>query len=260
MFDDLSIVIPFRPGTEERRAIFDWVYCRTLLTLPGAEVIVASDTRNSQAYFNKSMAINEGVLRASRPVICMLDADLVIDHTTYAAGLEVLERSSLVVLMSYVRYLSKDASLRLLESNPMQTISELEASGPRVVGQYPASVGGAIMFHRDKFIKMGGCDERLVGWGYEDNIFHSVYTALFGTADRLKGHIYHIHHSHSPAPSASDYSESDYFQNEYRLIVANNPVENNKKIWKEYSENIGSPARLVEYIKNNCISPFVKVI
>jgi hypothetical protein len=256
MFDSLSIVIPFRPINEERQVIFDWVYRRTLQTLPGAEVIVSSDARNDQTHFSRSMAINEGVLQSTRANICAMDADLVIDPDTFILGLESLKKFSMTTLMSQVRYLSKETSHKLLESPPKQSIAELEMSSPHVVGQYPASVGGAVMFHRDKFVKMGGFDERLVGWGYEDNVFHAAYSAFFGAPDRLKGYIYHIHHSHAASPSESDYSENNYFQNEYRLIVANNPIENNKKIWEEYCKVKDSPSDLLVYIKKNCISPF----
>lgn len=254
MFEDLSVVIPFRPVSEERKRIFDWVYGRTKSILPGAEIIVSSDSRNTQDYFNKSMAINEGVLCATRPIISMLDADLIIDSFTFGMGLEALKTSPLAVLMSHVRYLSKEVSDQILELDPVQSISSLGTAEPRVVAQAASSVGGAIVFYRDKFVKMGGCDERLVGWGYEDNVFHTVYSALFGKPHRIMGHIYHIHHSHSPNPS--DYSEDNYFQNEYRLILKNNPVANNKKIWEEYSSVKDSAPDLLNYIRKNCISPF----
>ena len=255
MFENLSIIIPFRPKTEERRRIFEWVHKRTLDIPPGAEVIVSSDIRNDSNHFNKSMAINDGVIQAKNDIICMLDADVIIDVDIFKKAYEAMQQNSFVILFDRIRYLSKETSEMLLQTDCGLNYSELEKSMPKIVGQYPNGVGTALMFRRKKFIEMGGCDERLVGWGYEDNVFHGTYSALYGGPVVLNNYIYHIHHSHSANPQPADYDEQQYFNNEYQLILKNNPVANNKLVFEEYCKVRSNRETLLSYLKANLKSP-----
>lgn len=256
MFENLSIVIPFRPKTEERRQIFEWVYKRTLQIPPGAEVIVSSDDRNTESHFSRAMAINNGVLQATRDYICIIDGDVIIDVDVYKRALEAIQNIPFVILFDRIKYLSKETSELVLNMDPKITYADLEKIGPKIVGQYPNGVGTATMVRRKNFIEMGGFDESLVGWGYEDNVFHATYSMFFEKAIPLKSYIYHIHHSHSNNPIPQDYNEKDYFSNEYKIILQNNPVMRNKLIWEEYCKVKDNKEKLLAYLKNNLKSPF----
>lgn len=153
--------------------------------------------------FNKSKAINIGVYNAKNETIFILDCDIVIndpideittaltDENSFLTLLKTTEsnRSSKKIiegeikeLAYYIGFKSKTGKEILVETNRM-FLSENARSCP-----------GLVILSKPNFIKIGGMNADLVGWGWED--IDLVYRLEFHGIERVKkGNCIHLSHS-----------------------------------------------------------------
>jgi hypothetical protein len=65
---------------------------------------------------------------------------------------------------------------------------------------YTDMVSSAVAVPRPLWDKVGGFDERFVGWGFEDNAFAAACQTMGGghTLERMAGELWHLHHATAP--------------------------------------------------------------
>jgi hypothetical protein len=138
--------------------------------------------------FNRAAARNAAVTAAGGAwdFAILADADSLVELERLRGGLALAEATGLPVLPhSTFAALTRGQTLAALAGGTLPRI----ASEP---GRLP--VGGCIIVPRAVWDRVGGYDERFVGWGYEDTAFWSAC----GGARRTPGFLWHLWHPIAP--------------------------------------------------------------
>jgi GT2 family glycosyltransferase len=189
MHNNISFIIPFKACNNERDTIFEWVKKRISILYPLAEKIVC-DYRVEP--FSRGRAINTGAKKATRDILVLLDADIIFDENVINNAIKLLENSSWVIPFTQYCTITAPDSERILKQKPDVI---LETTKPFKACVFNHTLGAINIIRRADFLKIGGFDERLLGWGFDDNVFAHKADVLLGKHTRLEGNIYHLYHS-----------------------------------------------------------------
>ncbi|WP_028603911.1 glycosyltransferase family 2 protein [Ottowia thiooxydans] len=149
--------------------------------------------------FNKAWGLNIGVRRSNAPVIVFTDADLLIPDMLPRSVEHCLRNTQMVKPYRQVLDLSPEttAHLRAGDQTALQRMPGT-ASTRQMQGETAPLCGGAFAIRRDAFLKLGGWDERFVGWGGEDDAFsYKVQRARLATLEFDDAIALHLHHPRS---------------------------------------------------------------
>lgn len=189
---DLTIVIPFRPSTEERQAIFDWVHAKYGYMFPDSEIIVADSSASNP--FNRSQARNNGMDEVRTKYVLLSDADTLGIKPYIEGAIEAINDDSPWVIpfdVGGLYILNQEYSLELMSKGPDVEFTKEELK-PK---NRPPAIGGLSCMKTESFHRVNGYDERFLGWGYEDNAFQLAMDAVVGSYKRLANswaiHLYH---------------------------------------------------------------------
>ena len=200
MFENVSILIPYKSDNGPRESAFHWVKKYYQTVLPKAELCIGDSPGNP---FNRSQAINNAAKLATRPIFIIADCDLVYSPSILENSIKFIDQYTWIIPFQQILNLSSKNTERLLmsESNwPFHvTINDYH-----IDNSYPA-VGGLNVLRRKDFIKVGGFDERFVGWGGEDDAFAYAMNTLCGPFIRLDEDIYHLWHPRVGAEGNPNY-------------------------------------------------------
>lgn len=241
MLERLACILTYRQGEgKERRRNLDAVI-RSLAIYRNLDVIVVEQDavprlegdlphpRARQLFtynpgpFNKSWGLNVGVRVSRSPWLMFLDADLVL-------GLAVEEAAKLLaagysIVKPYVRLFDLDeAESRRVRNGEFDWVPERPTSGAvdrETQGEFPPFAGGAMMMTRPVYDRMGGWDERFVGWGGEDDAmsFALERARVPGTQLDVRPAV-HLHHPRSPSTTSGQphYRANLALLSEYRAM------------------------------------------
>lgn len=214
----IAFVIPFKTDKAERERNFKW-----LLATLGAYY---GDDDSNKMYiphcdqateFNRSTARNLGVeialAQGAFDYIVVLDADTIFNKETLDAGLALLDKGAPWVI-SYTDYYafnstSTDELLDRADGGPGLHL-HYDNYGYDVEQPNTGAVGGLLAFRPDDIMRVGGWDERFVGWGWEDRAFAHAADQILGPHQRPSGAIYHLWH---PAPIEQTIHHPKYQEN-----------------------------------------------
>ena len=250
-YDNLSVIIPFKSDKIDRNRNFNWIYERTKKILPGAEIIIGVDDRNTTGTFNKSMAINDAVKKSTKGIILLLDADAFIDASGFEEGYELIKRNPMVIAQNEVNCLDKEFSQKLVSLNVDIKVEDFAKLQPKVSYKCK-TVTLAIFFHKANFNKMSGFDERFIGWGCEDDAFYLAHCTLFGPITTTNNPAYHIYHSrlNEECENETYNVEKNAMQEDVMISATNNPHYNdNVGFVREYESRFMKKSEMEEYIK-----------
>jgi hypothetical protein len=124
--------------------------------------VIESDCGSGK--FNLSQARNYAVMRAKTRHVIVADADTLPDIASVIASLDEFDG----VTWPYETY----------RHIPSRYAAESDLMTANIDRQYGNSVGGIFICQLDTYWRLGGCDEKFVGWGWEDNAFHMVAETL----------------------------------------------------------------------------------
>ena len=139
--------------------------------------------------FNKSRAFNAGVRAATAPVVLLHDADTVVPRSYIRTILDRLQSGwEAVRPLRFLFCMERDESERFVGNQGAALPSRVSA----VMQNFP---GCSIAVRREVYWRIGGHDERFVGWGGEDLEFldRLKTTRLFAGGYAPAIHLWHPH-------------------------------------------------------------------
>jgi predicted glycosyltransferase involved in capsule biosynthesis len=146
----------------------------------------------SSYVFNRSLCINVGVRQALADKIFICDADTLLPTQEFVKAYTELDYFDCVKPYNQIKPISIDESFMHVDqiTQMLNHPQDKRPSYPIDISKFGA---GIVMFKRDMFIKMGGYDEQIQGWGLEDQLM--AYKILkFSDYRSLEGTLYHIQH------------------------------------------------------------------
>jgi len=145
-----------------------------------------------------SIARNIGIRRAKASYIMTLDADIILEQNVFLATMEILNKQHRTLLISRVRNLHQ---INLQEINlPMDYDKLSENCFPMRPG-----CGGLMCAHRHLWYNLRGFDERMKGWGAEDDDFRGRAAKHGWVQKDLQNHVFEkgktkVFHQHHVRP------------------------------------------------------------
>ena len=185
--DDTAYILTYRESSAERRDNLLAVL-RRLERMPGLEVIVFEQHRAPRlglepapglrravfgynpGPFNKSWGFNVAARQTPRPILVFADADVVVDDAIDEA-IELCRHGNIDAAKPYRRIvdLSADESRRWRDGDFVAPRQAETAPNRESSGEFVVFAGGLFVIGREQYWRLGGFDERFVGWGGEDD-------------------------------------------------------------------------------------------
>lgn len=182
----VAVVIPWRPGTSERNAHHEYVRAHLRQLLPDA---IHLDVDSGHTPFSRAGSRNEGVRLAQiagADVVVICDADTLPESEPLHAAIETATDGRLHLPYTWYRGLSQRGTIDYLAGTA--------AAGCPVDLEHEWATGGVLVIQPASWWAMGGMDERMIGWGFEDAAARICADALLGPTIRHNGTITHLWH------------------------------------------------------------------
>lgn len=212
-----TYIIGYRHSNERivnLKRVLDWI-----TRFSGAEVIlVEQDTSpkiptfslfgfkyiftKSDMPYNRSWAFNVGLKASTTEIVVFGDSDLIMNPNDFINSLNLLNQFDCV--SPYTSVLDLDQ----VESNlSFDKISSISRPGRGETDNQKINLcGGIVLYRKEAAFRIGGWNERFIGWGGEDN-YQEFKTKNLLTWTENKSRCYHLWHSRTP-PDARLYSRT----------------------------------------------------
>jgi N-terminal domain of galactosyltransferase len=177
--------------------------------------------------FPKAFLCNLGVLLASSPVICIHDADSVAMPLAVTQAVSTLLPGSTLnptqidVICPYLEVINIQASLKaqFIESLDYDVVAKATVPSAHANVLYHSANGGIVFFKRDQYIKVGGYNHFIVGWGGEDDELFARCGRLGFHWVNLSARLLHLHHdaNHRDAQKAIAVNAQNHVQSHFSI-------------------------------------------
>lgn len=228
-----SIVLAYRPDGGIRDRHLKWTVEHYKAMFPDAEIIVEKDESGlGWDTFNKSACINRGVRRSHGRFLLIADIDIVLIKNKVLSCVEQLDKHSIAFPFHEIVFLNLESTELVLKTKKSQRLPRVNSAGCKVKSRTGTQPGGIYVISRKDYDRVGGHDERFVGWGSEDSAFIKTVTTMIDKPPlRLSGVAFHLWH-----PVDSDRARKRD-TSEKRTIIA------------EYFEANGDKVKMSEILK-----------
>jgi len=150
--------------------------------------------------FSRSICLNMGVKHAIGDNLVLTDSDVIINieilNNVYkyfkediyvipynTPVIDLTEKSTINLINDFNNYIESDHNIDV--NFNLQNIHGVRRSF--------LAVGGIGLINKKTFLKVGGFDEHIIGWGSEDSLFYNNMIKLF-KVQRLEYNLYHMYH------------------------------------------------------------------
>jgi glycosyltransferase involved in cell wall biosynthesis len=185
----VSVIIPYRMESALRERAARFVLRRFGKFFPDFEIRVGDSEGDS---FSRSAARNNAAAAATGDVFVICDADTLWNPEPLGKAVEFAAQGAWVLPYTMYYNLTEDFTTEVLEG-PVERQLVVPSEG-----QYDHAldyvVSGTVVLASDAFRAVGGYDERFIGYGWEDDAFADVLTALVGPPLRIEGPVWHLFH------------------------------------------------------------------
>jgi hypothetical protein len=185
---DLSVLVPYRPDGGWRDKA--WAAIEPAWRELGVELVVESPgPGRNPGDFNHPRAINRARDRATRPLLCVADADTGFDREWPALAAAALADHPWVLPAEYWQMSQAQTRAARVGRLPAKD-AQLDADWVGV----GVSWSGLVFVTADAFDLVEGYDERWEWWGSDDAAFAITMGTLVAPAHRLMGRALHFWH------------------------------------------------------------------
>ena len=182
--------------------------------------------------FNRSWGFNVGFKNASNDIIAFGDNDLIVSEQALIDSYNACREFPTVNPYKAVIELTQSATHEILASKSIP---------PRFDGKPRAGItysGGLIFMTREAIQTVGGWDERLWGWGAEDDLMTTKINKLLPKTLSLNYNALHLWHPISPATHTTDYKNNVAIYKE----ILKMPAHQLRTLCKTQFQSIGNPS------------------
>lgn len=143
--------------------------------------------------FNRSAAINNAAkLAGDWDTALIVDGDVLIDLTRVQHGVAYANRMGRIVFPFRARHHLNNGMTRAI-------MGGFEGNWTKgIITSFKDNKSSCLAVPRAVWDKVGGFDERFVGWGWEDVAFAHATTVAVGNFLRIQGDLWHLFHHQSP--------------------------------------------------------------
>lgn len=184
--DLLTFAIPFRIDSEERFrnlcAVLKWLSplgCKVFLLeadeekkvqvdlLERKELIEYSFVKDTKMCFHRSCYINQLLRMANTKIVSVWDTDIIADYRNIREAVRLIVEKNVTLSYPYCGkfiMLTPECSVQFLKD---ADISKWDAKNLSPIFKRPFC-GGAYFVDKNKYLQIGGENEKFTGWGPED--------------------------------------------------------------------------------------------
>lgn len=149
---------------------------------------------HNEGPFNRSAAINRAAKLAGDDwdSAIIIDSDVLVDLKTVQDALAYSDEMQRIVFPFRVRQ-------TLNHGMTTKILAGYQGSwSPGIRGSFTNNRSSCLVVPRSVWDKVGGFDERFVGWGWEDLAFIYSTNAASGNYLRISGDLWHLWHHRNP--------------------------------------------------------------
>lgn len=196
---DLKVIIPYQRDSLDRRnnvnfliqylksiGIHDILVSCTMkesTDIKDADIII-SDTSE----FNyKTLLINNAILSCENDYICVCDTDVLIPKTSFLESFEALKLGYEYIYPNQVKMFNIPKQILRYKIENIDFNENYDIL-------WNNSVGGIYFVNKQSFMKIGGENETMLGWGYEDFERNERARRFLLKIYRANFNIWHIEH------------------------------------------------------------------
>lgn len=232
-FDNLQTVISY---TMSHLRVFVNVwecdfFSARVFNLPKKQKLSYKFVKSEVNYFYRTKIINDMVKEVNTPIVCIYDADVVMPPNQYFKAAELIrnKKADMVIPYDGTCYDLPECEIQHVKDSIGSTLKfdNINLQGCRK--RRSNSIGGAIFFNRDSFIKGGMENENFKGWGAEDDeILHRFHKLGYKHTRIQPGILYHLYHPRTINSSP----KNEYYRNNVKELKRIRNM-NHKELRKE---------------------------
>ena len=203
---DVTFTIPCKMDNEDRKRNLDTVVSMLLQDFD-TNIVVGEQGGNKFQYFEETVKyinfnnlehfhrtamLNWMAREATTPIIVNLDADCLFAPMQLVTAVQMLRDGKADFVYPY-----KYQFIRVPKRHHTKLKNDLAVFMNVPVGdetEVRPSVGGAVLFNREKFLANGGENEKFVSFGPEDVERYERFIRLGLKNKRVRGPLYHLDH------------------------------------------------------------------
>jgi hypothetical protein len=190
------ILVPRRADNGWRDQLWRYARARLERELPDWRI---HEGHHDDGPFNRSAAINAAAAEAGDWSIALIaDSDTVAPALALTTGAELARQTGWMVNCHDLRVmLNERATRRIIAGRSDPAADWRKPSWVERIWYESPSAG--VVVRRDLFDRVGGFDEKFVGWGHEDSAFRIACETVTGAPMlRVAMDCYHLWHPESP--------------------------------------------------------------
>jgi predicted glycosyltransferase involved in capsule biosynthesis len=206
MFDRVSVLMAYQPDHGPRDTIFKWIKKYYAASMPKIELCIGMVSGRS---FNKSRGLNLAALKATRDIFVIADGDVIYDPAVITDAVKLLKNYAWVIPFHNRKIinLSQSNTEKLIKTAPGWPL-QISMNDIAIEKRGDNFAGKLIVISRGNFRKIGGFDERFIGYGWEDSAFQNATSTICGPFKRLDRKIYHLWHPRVHARGNPDWEKN----------------------------------------------------
>ena len=155
------------------------------------------NSSRSDDLIHRTKQLNDMAKAAKTPFIANYDADVLMKPEQYVESMEMLRNGSTMVLPyeGPCWDVNPQHHQKIFDTKSVDFIED-----PKLFGGLMNinSVGGALLWNKESFIKGGMENQNFISWGFEDNERFARFSKLGHKVDRAKGILLHLNHFRTP--------------------------------------------------------------